>query len=220
MFWNSRKLLVALPLITVLWLSPIMAAAYFVDVRRDAFYTEAVDWAAYHGITTGTSETTFSPGEPVTRAEVVTFLYRYDQLLGDSGLGPAPANLCGLTANEEAFVDAINVVRAQAGVVALSANAELSYWARDHAVEMASVGDIYHDPQLTAESTYDWRAMGENVGVGPSVEVLMDAFVDSPGHYANIVNPDYSHVGVGVGYTNDAMYTTHRFLGGYGVDSC
>ncbi len=49
----------------------------FVDVKDGAFYTDAVIWAAAEGITTGTSQTTFSPGTDCTRGQMVTFLYRY-----------------------------------------------------------------------------------------------------------------------------------------------
>jgi len=48
----------------------------FADVPADSFYAESVKWALDNGITTGTSETTFSPEKAVTRAEAVTFLWR------------------------------------------------------------------------------------------------------------------------------------------------
>ena len=48
----------------------------FADVPADAYYAEAVKWAVANGITTGTSETTFSPEKTVSRAEAVTFLWR------------------------------------------------------------------------------------------------------------------------------------------------
>jgi hypothetical protein len=53
------------------------AASQFTDVPDNKYYTEAVEWAADIGITTGTSATTFSPDRPATRGEVVTFLKRY-----------------------------------------------------------------------------------------------------------------------------------------------
>ena len=49
----------------------------FTDVDADAYYADAVLWAANEGITTGTSTTTFSPDDDCTRAQIVTFLYRY-----------------------------------------------------------------------------------------------------------------------------------------------
>ncbi|MBP3588487.1 MAG: S-layer homology domain-containing protein, partial [Clostridia bacterium] len=49
---------------------------FFVDVPVDAYYYEAVLWAAENGITGGTSATTFSPDMTCTRAQAVTFLWR------------------------------------------------------------------------------------------------------------------------------------------------
>ena len=48
----------------------------FTDVVKGAYYEEAVLWAAEAGITAGTTETTFSPNDSCTRAQIVTFLYR------------------------------------------------------------------------------------------------------------------------------------------------
>ncbi|MBR6311462.1 MAG: S-layer homology domain-containing protein [Oscillospiraceae bacterium] len=52
------------------------AANPFTDVAEGSFYYDAVLWAVANGITTGTSDTTFSPAEPCTRGQVVTFLWR------------------------------------------------------------------------------------------------------------------------------------------------
>ena len=48
----------------------------FVDVKPNTYYYNAVLWAVNNGITRGTSATTFSPDEPCTRAQAVTFLWR------------------------------------------------------------------------------------------------------------------------------------------------
>ena len=48
----------------------------FTDVKSDAFYADAVNWAVTSDVTNGTSNTTFSPNADCTRAEIVTFLYR------------------------------------------------------------------------------------------------------------------------------------------------
>lgn len=49
----------------------------FVDVTSADYYNDAVTWAAENNITTGTSQNTFSPKNDCTRAQIVTFLYRY-----------------------------------------------------------------------------------------------------------------------------------------------
>ena len=48
----------------------------FEDVKKSAYYCEAVSWALDKGITTGTSDTTFEPKNGCTRAQFVTFLWR------------------------------------------------------------------------------------------------------------------------------------------------
>ena len=48
----------------------------FDDVADDAYYIDAIRWAAERGITVGTSDTAFSPDAPCTRAQIVTFFYR------------------------------------------------------------------------------------------------------------------------------------------------
>ena len=69
-------------IVTFLWRmaekpAPTQAAA-FTDLTQD-WYADAVAWAAENGITTGTSADKFSPDQTCTRAQIVTFLYRYDQ---------------------------------------------------------------------------------------------------------------------------------------------
>ena len=65
--------------VTFLWAAadkPVLAAENpFKDVKSEDWYYNAVMWAVENGITGGTSATTFSPDDPCTRAQVVTFLY-------------------------------------------------------------------------------------------------------------------------------------------------
>ena len=51
-------------------------APSFTDVAADAYYSAPVQWAVEKGITTGTSASTFSPGNTCSRAQIVTFLWR------------------------------------------------------------------------------------------------------------------------------------------------
>ncbi len=78
---HITKFKAAVALVVVVLLVPATAFAThsFSDVEDGTYYTAAVEWAADKGITTGTSATTFSPDDDVTRAQNVTFAYRYDQ---------------------------------------------------------------------------------------------------------------------------------------------
>ncbi len=50
----------------------------FSDVGTDAYYAKAVAWAVEQGITDGVGGDEFAPDADCTRAQIVTFLYRYD----------------------------------------------------------------------------------------------------------------------------------------------
>ena len=52
----------------------------FEDVPDGAYFCDAVLWGYENGITKGVDATHFVPGAQCRRAEVVTFLYRFDQL--------------------------------------------------------------------------------------------------------------------------------------------
>ena len=56
---------------------PVSDSVIFNDVKADKYYAKSVQWAYEQKITVGTSATTFSPDDPCTRAQMVTFLYRY-----------------------------------------------------------------------------------------------------------------------------------------------
>lgn len=114
--------------------------------------------------------------------------------------------------DEAAFVSALNQVRANAGLPALTLNSQLSNLSRGHAQVMADAGSIFHADPISAGYNGSWSKMGENVGVGGGVQTLVNALVASPGHYRNIVDPDFTQIGVGVVWLENALYTTHRFI--------
>lgn len=114
--------------------------------------------------------------------------------------------------DETAFLDALNDVRSDAGLPALALNPQLSDLARDHAEVMANADEIFHANPISAGYEGPWSKIGENVGVGANVSALVDAFAASPGHYANIVDPAFTEIGIGVAWRGNALYTVHRFL--------
>ena len=54
----------------------VSGSSSFTDVNSSDYYAAAVQWAKEQGITSGTSDTTFSPTNDCTRGQIVTFLYR------------------------------------------------------------------------------------------------------------------------------------------------
>ena len=79
--------------VTFLWRAmgepePTSTANKFSDVATSDYFYKAVLWAVEKGITLGTSDTTFSPNDPCTRAHVVTFLWRAEGQPSASGANP------------------------------------------------------------------------------------------------------------------------------------
>lgn len=124
---------------------------------------------------------------------------------------PAHADAAGDA--EARFVARINQLRASKGVAPLVVDAELTGIGRRWAAHMAEVGQISHNPDYPNQVHQDWGKLGENVGMGPDVDSIFDAFVRSAGHYRNLVDPDFTRVGVGVAFGPDGtMYTSHQFM--------
>jgi uncharacterized repeat protein (TIGR02543 family) len=65
-----------------------LANSNFNDMDKDSYYYKAVLWAEENGVTVGTSSTTFSPEEKVTRGQVVSFLWRLDGKTASSSVNP------------------------------------------------------------------------------------------------------------------------------------
>ena len=113
---------------------------------------------------------------------------------------------------ESAFVSKINSLRASKGLSQLRVDSELTSIGRRWASKMAADGDISHNPGFSSWVTADWVKLGENVGMGGDVDSIFRAFVASPSHYKNLVDPAFQFVGVGVVVAADGtIFTAHQF---------
>src|SRR4051794_15723484 len=132
------------------------------------------------------------------------------------GFAAAPARAGAQTdpaATEAQFVADINALRASKGLPQLAVHPELVGIARDWAAQMAKADQISHNPRLAQLVQADWQKLGENVGVGMTEDQLHQAFIDSPAHYKNLVDPDFRYIGVGVVIGRDgAIFTAHQFM--------
>lgn len=114
---------------------------------------------------------------------------------------------------EAQFVSRINSLRASKGLSQLQVSGQLQGVARNWTERMVQDGQISHNPNLGSQVSGNWTKLGENVGVGYDVDGLMQAFINSPAHYRNLVDPEWNYVGVGVTMAGDGrMYTTHNFM--------
>jgi len=114
---------------------------------------------------------------------------------------------------EGEFLAKINAERSSRGLNKLSVDGGLVAHARNHTQDMINAGAIFHstEAELKAAAGSGWSSIGENVGRGGSVSSLHAAFMDSPGHRANILG-DYNYAGVGTGTSNGVLYVTVVFM--------
>jgi hypothetical protein len=113
---------------------------------------------------------------------------------------------------EAEFVADLNAARAAQGLAPLTVDSSMRAAARDWAVWMAENDTLQHAADIVTGAPADWVKVGENVGRGGSVVSVFNAFMASPGHAANVLDPKYTRVGVGMVWNPDGvLYTTHRF---------
>lgn len=112
---------------------------------------------------------------------------------------------------ESQFTSLANNERAKRGLRSYSVAGDLVAVARRHAQRMAASGAIYHNPKLGSEVS-GWQAVGENVGMGGSASSIHQAFMNSAPHRANIVDTDFTQVGMGTAYdSKGVLYITQVF---------
>ena len=99
---------------------------------------------------------------------------------------------------ERAFLVALNRRRQTLDLQPLAVDPALTTMARGWANHMAASQKLAHNPDLVRQAPAGWYKLGENVGVGVTVADLHVAFLRSPEHYRNIVEPGFDRVGIGV----------------------
>jgi uncharacterized protein YkwD len=128
-------------------------------------------------------------------------------LAGQSLASPSAAHA---STADSSFVARINAERTARGLRAYTGRADLAAVAHAQAARMAAAGRLYHNPNL-ARDVKNWRMAGENVGVGGDVATLHKAFMASTGHRANILDRDFTEVGVGTVYANGRLWVAEVF---------
>ena len=125
--------------------------------------------------------------------------------------------LTGLTAGSAqaapgTWLTRINSFRAANGQVRLAEDLQASGVAQQWTQQMASTNTLSHNPNYSTQVTTPWYRIGENVGAGSSEAIVFQAFLNSPGHRANLLRPEFNRVGIGQVIANGRVWTTHVFI--------
>ncbi|MEU3519892.1 CAP domain-containing protein [Streptomyces sp. NPDC006654] len=119
---------------------------------------------------------------------------------------------------EDVVVTLVNRVRAQHGLSRLRTDGHLRSAARAHSEDKARRGFFAHvspdghSPADRMRRHGCTRPGGENIAVGQRrATAVMEAWLNSPGHRANLLNPDFATIGVGVHIGSRGHWWTQNF---------
>lgn len=120
---------------------------------------------------------------------------------------------------ETEVIRLVNVQRAQNGLAPLAENWELSRVARWKSQDMSSNGYFSHNSptygtpfQMMRSFGLTYRSAGENIAYGQRTPAaVVNAWMNSSGHRANILSKSYTQIGVG--YCAEGNYWTQMFIG-------
>lgn len=105
----------------------------------------------------------------------------------------------------------VNETREAYGLDMLPLNRQLQKEADHYADELCSSGRLVHAEDITGDGRFHYY--GENIGRSHRWQALGDAFENSPGHLANILEERFTSYGVGVCKRGAVWYVVYRFAG-------
>ncbi|ARI78510.1 CAP domain-containing protein [Halobacillus mangrovi] len=124
-----------------------------------------------------------------------------------------------VSAFEQKVVELTNEERAKQGLQPLQLDTELSAVAKDKSLDMQNNNYFSHNSptygspfDMMKQYGIDYRTAGENIAMGQtSPEQVVEGWMNSEGHRKNIMNPNFTHIGVG--HAEDGNYWTQMFIG-------
>jgi len=126
---------------------------------------------------------------------------------------------------EDEIFTATNNERVKAGLQPLKRNSTADGYARSKSLEMLNLNYFDHKSptngyisDIAKRDGWNYSRIGENIytmtgssASSASGTAINDSWMSSPGHRANILNKDYTDIGIGVTYRNNTLYATQTF---------
>lgn len=126
---------------------------------------------------------------------------------------------------ETTIIDLVNELREEQGVSSVESNEMLKAAAMIRAVETEEAFSHTRPDGSDAFTvfqeegiTYPYQTVGENLGMATyhtdeegMAEFIFNGWVESEGHYENMIRPEYAEIGVGVHYDGEILYATQLF---------
>ena len=175
-----------------------------------------------------------TPEKPVTRGTMAEMIYR----LKTNKVDKDASQIIFRTAREDispddfdddqrqAIVDLTNAARAEAGLSSLRIDATLNQVAQAFAQSMDQQDFFGHlspngdsPADRVRDAGYQYRFVGENIAKGQvTADFAFQTWQESPGHWANILKPEYEEIGIGqFKVTNDQFYKGYFWVQVFGT---
>jgi uncharacterized protein YkwD len=116
-----------------------------------------------------------------------------------------------LGSSQTTVLKEMNADRTANRLRALPTQADAQRKAQAWAEKLARENTLYHS-KLSDGIKVNWCSLGENVGYGPSIASIEDAYMKSPGHRANILNTKWNGAGVGYARNGNRVFTVQVFI--------
>ncbi|MCM3662193.1 CAP domain-containing protein [Georgenia satyanarayanai] len=117
---------------------------------------------------------------------------------------PASATETDAARFEDRILQLLNADRRDKGLRPVQRATELDSVARSWSGKMAGASRMSHNPSYSKQIPTGWTCAGENVAYGyQTPEAMYRGWYNSPGHYANMFDARFTHIGIGIAYRND-----------------
>ncbi len=217
--------------VMVAWSDPAhmlpMTQSYYVDIGAGV---ATGPWGPYYIVhaayTTGNTNTPAPPTRtatatgtntitPTATMTSVPWTATYTPTSTETDVPVCPATTNG--SYETALIDLINQERVSQGLTALNPSQALANAGREHSLDMACNGIFSHTGSdgsspfdRILRAGYGFSFAGENIYAGSgsynSPQAAFDGWMNSPGHRANILSPDFVEIGIGYEFNADSLY--------------
>jgi len=209
---------------------PPTPTGVFTDVNLNHWAAPWIEQLATEGITSGCWLDIYCPKDSVTRAQMAVFLVRAFNLDDNTSynLGDTSQNVIDqcMSENDKKMLTQVNTARSQPrncgsesypATTALSWQCTLEDVAYAHSQDMGDYNYFSHTgsdgltvADRVSNAGYGWSALGENIAAGQqTIDIVIAAWLDSPGHCANIMRSVYTEFGAGIYRVDGSDYSIY-----------
>ena len=123
----------------------------------------------------------------------------------------------------DTVLNKVNELRSSLGLQPVTRYQELDAVAQDWSEQQAAANNMSHRPDFTSVYPKGWTTGSENVAWrtagGDTGALIFDQWLNSPGHYKNMTDPDVNSIGIGFAQTSDGRWYATQNFAAYNVSN-